>query len=227
VNKCYPAVLLALLLVLSITPISAAGQYEWQIVNNEHGNIQESIILQDIELDIDTNEWNCYQENGQMRLERVLEDWTQYSESANGLPVQARIRDYLLFSLLTLTYDDKADEPKNLFNTLTSKADGEISIQVTGMIRDSSASEVNNLEKEPKAVWYLTSENGKNISKKSPFLDVITFDGLLISLTILLLGFTAISLWYIRYVRRVNKLIKKEYSLDNIKELLEKEEESE
>ena len=44
----------------------------------------------------------------------------------------------------------------------------------------------------------------------------------MISLIILLFGFVGITIWYLTYIRQVNKLIMEEYSLDDIEKVLEK-----
>ena len=56
------------------------------------------------------------------------------------------------------------------------------------------------------------------------FLQVLHLNGLVISLIILLFGFVGITIWYLTYIRRVNKLIMEEYSLDDIEKVLEKRE---
>ncbi|KUG03187.1 hypothetical protein ASZ90_019415 [hydrocarbon metagenome] len=221
-KKHIVAIFLVWLIVLGFTPATLAGQYEWQVVTDGQGNIHETLSIQDLETSLNTDGWNSSSGEGTLKLERVHKDWNQYSAEGNGLPIRAVVKDYLIFSTTTLSYDDQS----SLFNELVSMADGDISIQSAGIIQQSSASEVNNLDQDPIATWHLTSEQSKDALAQNPvFFQAITFNGLAISLTILLFGVIGITIWYLTYIRRVNKLIEEEYSLSNIEKLLGNEEE--
>ncbi len=225
-NKSILAISLVWLIVLGFTPAALAGQYEWQLVTDQRGNIHETLSIQDLESGLNADGWYSSSEEGTQKLERFHKDWYEYSAKSNGLPIKAEIKNYLIFSTTTLSYDNQSNQHK-LFNELVSVADGDISIQAAGIIQESSASEVNNLDQDPTAIWHLTLDQEKNAVSQVPiFLQVITFNGLVISLTILLFGFIGITIWYLTYIRRVNKLIAEEYSLTNIEKLLEKEEEN-
>ncbi len=224
-NKYILAIFMVWLIVLGFTPAALAGQYEWQLVTDQQGNIHETLSIQDSEPSLNTDGWDSSSGDGILKLERVHRDWYQYSAKSNGLPIKTEVKNYLIFSTTTLSYDNQSNQ-HNLFNELVSNVDGDISIQAAGIIQESSASEANNLDQDPTAIWHLTAEQGKNTVAQAPiFLQVITFNGLVISLTILLFGFIGITIWYLTYIRRVNKLIAEEYSLTNIEKLLEKDEE--
>ncbi len=225
-KKSILVVCMVWLIVLIFAPAAMAGQYQWQVSTDQQGNIHEIISIQDMEADLDLEGWNSSSGEGTLILERVNKDWDEYSAAPNGLPVTAETKNYLIFSTTTLRYS-QSSQP-GLFDDLISMADGDINIQVAGIIQESSAAEIDNLNQDPTAIWRLTSEQSKNALAQAPiFLQVITFDGLAISLTILLFGITGITIWYLTYIRRVNKLIEEEYSLSNIEKLLEKEEEEE
>ncbi len=223
-NKYILAIALLCFMVLGFTPVALAGQYQWQLTTDQQGNIHETLIIQDVETALNTEGWSSSSGEGTLTLERVHADWLQYSAARNGLPIKAEIKSYIIFSTTTLSYDNQGQA--SLFNELESMADGYISIQGGGIIRQSSASEETSLDQDPTAIWHLTSEQGKDVLEQAPvFLQMINFDGLAVSLTILLLGFIGITTWYLIHIRRVHKLIVEEYSLNNIERLLEKDEE--
>lgn len=222
VNKKMLAISLVLLIVLGFTPTVLAGQYQWQMLTDGQGIIHETLSIQGLETGLNTDGWSSSSGEGTLRLERVHQDWKQYSAEGNGLPIKVKTKDYLIFSTTTLTYDNQSNQ-QSLFNELVSSANGDISIQVEGIIQESSASQVNNLDQDPTATWHLTPELSLEALGQEPiFLQVMAFNGLAISIVVLLFGFIGITIWYLTYIRRVNKLIAEEYSVSNIEKLLAK-----
>lgn len=208
--------------VLVFTPVAWAGQYQWQVSTDGPGNINESISIQGLELENNLEGWDSNTGDGILTLERTHKDWHEYSAASNGLPLVVERKNYLIFSSTTLNYQTGSES--GLFGELLSRADGDIIIQAGGIIQESSATTIDNLDQDPTATWHLLAGQAVDAPEGTPFLQVLQFNGLVISLIILLFGFTGITIWYMTYIRRVNKLIAEEYSLDDIEKLLEKRE---
>jgi len=229
VKKNILALCLIGLLVIVFAPDALAGQYQWQIETDQQGSIIETVSIEGMQSDFNLEGWESHSSEGMLTLGRVHQDWQQYVQTSNGLPVKAQIKNYLLFSTTILNYHGQTDQ-SGLFQQLLSEADGTISIQTGGIIQEAPDAEIDNMSQNPTAIWYLTAGTGLDQLKQSPvFMEILTFNGLAISLTILLFGFIGITVWYLTYVRRVNKLIEEEYSLDDedIERLLQKSEEEE
>jgi hypothetical protein len=223
VNRNVLLLALICLSVLVFTPVAWAGQYQWHLSTDEQGNIHESIILQGMELETSLEGWNSKDVGeGSLSLERTHKDWYEYSAASNGLPLVVEKKNYLVVSSTTLNY--QVGNGVGLFEELVSRADGDIIIQAGGIIQESSATKIDNLDQDPTATWHLVSEQAGDALEGTTFLQVLQFNGLVISLIILLFGFFGITIWYMTYIRRVNKLIAEEYSLDDIEKLLEKRE---
>ncbi len=222
VNKKILLLYLIAFAVLVFTPVAWAGQYQWQVSTDEQGNIHESISIQGVESELNIAGWNSQDGEGSLILERNHKDWYEYSRASNGLPLLAEIKNYLIFSSTILNY--QPGNESSLFEELVSSADGEIIIQANGIIQKSSATQIDNLDQDPTATWNLLSGQTLEGLEGTIFLQVLHLNGLLISMIILLFGFIGITIWYMTYIRRVNKLIAEEYSLDDIEKLLEKRE---
>jgi hypothetical protein len=208
--------------VLIFTPVAWAGQYQWLVSTDGQGNIHESISIEGLELEKQLEGWNSRDGNGSQTWERTHKDWYEYSAATNGLPLVVEKKNYLVFSSIILNY--QAGNESGLFKELLSRAEGDIIIQAGGIIQKSSADEIDNLNQEPTATWHLSLGQDLDALEGTAFLQVLHLNGLVISLIILLFGFVGITIWYLTYIRRVNKLIMEEYSLDDIEKVLEKRE---
>lgn len=224
----YFMVTFLILFLFTFNSTAQAGEYQWEVEVEQQGGIIERVTLRGINLDLNTEDWNQSNDNGASILERNYKNWSEYDKAGNSLPVTVQSKNYLLFSLLRLTYDSDKGSETDLFSQLSSSADGSIKYKSLGIIQESSATQVDNFDKEPWATWDIKSNQANTAFNESAFyLKVAFVDGLMISLIILFFGFTAIAIWYLIYIKRVNKIIAEEYSLENIdKILLEKEEEA-
>jgi hypothetical protein len=219
----YYMVIFLILFLFTFNSTALAGEYQWEIVVDQYGEITERVSLQDVNMTLNTEGWKQLDDNGENVLERSHKDWAEYDKTGNGLPLSVKSKNYVVFTLLTLTYDSNKKSEAELFNQLTSSVNGSIKYQSTGIIQESSANHVNNLSKDPQAVWNVKAGQA-TFFQESPFFLKVTFvNGVMISIIILFFGFLGITIWYLIYVRRVNKIIEEEYSIDNIERLLEEE----
>lgn len=225
-SRCCKIVILAVAIILLVNPIVMAETFEWNLQVQENGSIHETVTTDADLIDEDYGDWQKTMGQEGTTYERVLANWEEYNQTNDGLPITAVQRNYLLFTTLALQYDDKTSQ--KLFEGIIHNAEGKIVISVPGIIKSTSAAEVDDLKMEPSAAWHVKGESEeKPLGNRPVILETMIFDGLLTAIIFIFIGVIGISIWYIRFVKRVNKIIEEEYSLTNIEEYIDENTENE
>lgn len=219
-------VLLLSALFLAFIPVQAcAADFTWELQWYDNNEIYERVTVPGTENELNTDEWQAVSPGDNTVLERETGSWDEYDQLKDRLPIQNHTRNFLLYKIITLELNTPDLESFSTFNTLL-KNQGTVTIEVPGFINESSATSTASLKNGMTAAWEL---KGSDDLKANPlYLKVVTLQTLPILLTILIIGFGAVMVVYIRQIRRINKIIEEEYSLDNLlAELREEETEKE
>lgn len=204
-KKHFPIIFLVLgLLLFSRSPLQAGDKATWTIKWNGNGSLDEEVIISNQNVVINDQQWETSHSGNQMVLSRHIKDWQAYSQLSDSLPLEVAQRDFLILKIASLTVKQEAN-PGNLFEQLSRHSDASLNIEVSGFIRNSNAE----FKQDTIAVWNLAT------SRSSPLkLDVVIFDGIILCISIFIFCFIIIFIIYLNRIRRVNRLITEEYSLE-------------
>lgn len=206
-KKYFPAVLLVLgLLIASCSPVQATGETTWNIKWNTNNSLDETVTVQGHNVVIQDNEWKTSRSDQGLILTRHINDWQEYSKLGDGLPLQLTQKDFLLIKLSSLNMKEQVS-PGSLYEQFTDFDGARLSIEVPGIIRESSAQE----KVESTAIWTLSTAGAIT-------LNAIVFDGVLLGIAFFALCSIIIFIIFLNRIRRVNQLIVQEYSLERAAE---------
>ncbi len=225
-SKCWKIIILAIAMSFLVQSPAIAETFEWTLQVEENGSIHE-VVNTDVDLSgEDHRTWQKNMGEEGITYDRVITNWEEYSQIGDGLPIAASQHNYLLWNTITLQYDKNAYQ--TLFDGIIHNAQGKIIISVPGIIKSTTAEELDDLKREPVAAWNVISRSEESPLGDNPvILEAIVFNGLLIGIIIIFIGGIGISIWYIRFVKRINKIIEEEYSISNIEECVDENTENE
>lgn len=204
-KKYFPVVILVLgLLLISYSSLQAGDEASWTIKWNSNGSLDEKVIITNHNVVINDQEWETSRSGNQIILSRHIKDWQAYSQLSNNVPLNVVEKDYLLLKFSSLTAKQEAT-PGGLFEEFSQFTDSSLSIEVPGVIRNSSAQ----LNQNSIAVWNLADPQASPVE-----LDAIVFDGIFLGISFFVLCFIIIFIIYLNRIKRVNRLIAEEYSLE-------------
>lgn len=189
-----------------------AGQLEWQLTWEEDDKIQEKLSIFSHNISVDEEKWEVSQSEEKIMLSREVENWQAYSKLSDSLPLVASEKDYILFKTISLKVDDKALYPTSVYAQAAKLYGAELKITIPGIISSDSAKEVNDLT----ATWKFAQM--QNIMDEDLLLKATVFDGFCLGVFLFVCGFSIIVLVFLLHLRKVNRLIEEEYSLDKVLE---------
>ena len=208
--------LIWLLVFLAFLPGGAyAGSIDWQIIWQENGNLQEEVRISGRTVLPRDSNWERSQEGSQQILRREVNSWSSYKQLEDRLPLEARQSNYILYKQTEV--EISIPEAEGLFQQLNGLNGFNLTIKVPGIISGSSADRID----ESLATWILP--NSEEFLEKTTIIKVITVDGLLLGIVILLLGLLIIVIKFLKRLKNVEQIIEEEYSLEKTKFNAQKE----
>lgn len=206
-KKYFPVVLLVLgFLIVGYSPAQATGQAAWNIKWNSNGSLDETVTIRNHNIIIQDNEWQTSRSDQGLILTRHINNWQEYSKLGDGLPLELSQKDFWLIKSSTLTMKEQA-RPGSLYEQLTDFGGARLSIEVPGIIRESTAQE----KIDSTAVWTLGTADAVT-------LNAVVFDGIVLGIAFFALCAIIILIIFLSRIRRVNRLIAQEYSLERAAE---------
>ena len=206
-KKFFPLILTLLFMIMLWPGPVQAAEVLWQIDLRDDGSIYESLTM-DQSPGFDTREWKQLEGGEKFKLERKLDNWQAYQALSQSLPIKAEIKNYIVFKKTSLFWEK--DKSAGFLQAVTDSGQGQLRIRIPGAIGESSADEV----KDMTATWELkrlaAMEDGQKLLAAS------ILDGLMLGVTLFGTGFLIIVIWFMRRMKRVNNLIQERYSLENI-----------
>jgi len=218
-KKNFPWLFCVLLLGLLVIPAAPAlaGGAEWYLTWNSNGSISEKVTVDGANLPADKASWKSSVQNGQTIYERETRDWASYQQLTDRLPLTVENKNFFLWEITSIKSDKGKVPTSGLFAQVADLEGSNLVIKVPGVIQKSSVK----LAAEDQAVFRLADFKSGPLQ---PYLQVVVIEGLWLGLALFILAFIIIMLYYLGRVRRVNRLIEDEYSLEKALEQLEKEE---
>ena len=204
-KKHFPVVILVLgLLLITCSSLQASDEASWTIKWNNNGSLDEKVIITNLNVVINDQEWESSRSGNQVILSRHVKDWRAYGQLSDSLPITVVQKDYLLIKFASLTVKQEAT-PGSLFEQFIGLPDAHLSIEVPGAVRNSNAE----VSQNSIAVW-----NIDNLQSSPVKLDAAIFDGIFLGISFFVFCFIIISIIYLNRIRRVHRLITEEYSLE-------------
>lgn len=189
---------------------------EWEIVNYDDRTITETVTIKG-DITFDVSEWDKTETDGFTKLTRKLENWESYNELTDRLPIHAQVKNYVLWKKTALIVTSSKSNDKSVYAQLKDMPGISLSISVPAFITETSGKKVN----EMTTVW--DSKQINNFSEGQIILKNIALEGFLIGVIGFLLGLIIIGIIFIRRIKKIERIMEAEYSLENIS-LDEKEE---
>lgn len=218
------AVMVMLCFIILSPLFGAAGgnsSVEWEIKAYDDHSIQETVIVNDGEIKAGPG-WEKSVSGGKNAWTRKVDNWSAYNALDDRLPIEAHSKNFLLWQKTSLwvTADQAAAE--GLFSQIKNgEQDISIIISIPGYISDTSGSR----SSEMSATWQF--DNAGTLNEGEFMLKAIVFDGLWLGITGFALGLIIIGIVYIRRMKKIEKMMEEEYSLENIDlESLEEQEQN-
>lgn len=205
VKKHFPVVMLVLgLILMGCSILPASNETSWNIKWNSNGSLDEKVIITNHRVVINDQQWETSYVGNQIILSRHIKNWQAYGQIGDSLPFTVIEKNYLLIKFVNLTLKPEATSG-SLFEQFAGFKGASLNIEVPGIIHNSTAESSQNSI----AVWNLASLYSSPIK-----LDVVVFDGILLSVFIFATCFIIIFIIYLNRIRKVNRLIVEEYSLE-------------
>lgn len=202
--------LLFLFFFINVEPVMAASNAQWQIIWKDNDNIHEKVSVDKKIAKFASTEWNYSETGEKIIIQREIKGWDVYQNLEDKLPLEVSITDFLLFKNITIKTTTFENNPEKVSEAVLGLNNVDLIINVPGIIRDSSADEI----KDVTAKWHL--EKLTDLGEQKTILQVTTFDGFLLGLSILILGILIITIVFISRIRKTHKLIEDEYSIKNL-----------
>ncbi len=189
-------------------PTAAAGTVEWQLRWQDNGVLQEEIHISGQNPALADNNWNVSQEGDRLTLRREVGNWASYEKMGDKLPLRVQTKNYFVFKKVEIR--TVSETASGLFQTIDDAEQINLGITVPGFIVGGSGQKID----ESSARWMV---NHSELSHDQILISVITANGLLLGIVILMVGLLFVAGIFIRYLRKANRIIEEEYALTKIK----------
>lgn len=206
-NFKWTFILLCFLILVAVP--QAAASTDWKITWNDNNDLLETVVTTNDSTAINPEGWQYTKRTDGAAYQRNIKDWQAYSRLNDRLPINIKVKNYLVFKSITFTAL-KSDAPVNTLAGQVGNKALNLSISVPGLIRAGSADET----EEMTAVWHL--KNLSELNSRGKMLVVDTIDGFILGLLIIVLGVLIIGLVFVGQIRKTHRTIESEYSLENL-----------
>jgi hypothetical protein len=196
---------LTLIVLLGWPRMVCAAEVMWQIHWLADGTLQEEVQVQGLEITNPDSSWNVSQEGDLYILRREAKGWASYLSLPDRLPLQVTARNYLIGQQTEINIGSPSSG--TLWEQLKAPAGFHLSLSVPGFIRSSSAQRV----EESQASWDFT--DAAAFMQAGRLAQVITIDGFLLGIVIVLLGMLWIGFKFMKQMKKAKKIIAEEYAL--------------
>jgi len=207
---CAISILVVLALALIWPRVAAAADVEWQLRWLDNNMVQEEIQTSAQKFITTDHNWKVSQEGDKYILRREVDNWQSYAAMKDGLPLQVQQRNYMLYKRTDIKPD--SGSIAGLFQQLSDEDKLILTISVPGFIIGGSGERIG----ESSARW--TFPNHAELLQHQEIMTVITADGLLLGIVIVLLGIFFVAIKFFIRLRKVERIIESEYSLTRNKE---------
>lgn len=195
------------LISLVLPSVVNAADLEWNLLWKIDGSLEEELTIKDGELKVNQKKWDTVDENEGHIYRRKISNWQYYLTLEDSLPLNIQEKKYIVYKHSTIMISAKENAILEQFND---RSKLEVKIVVPGTIKEHSGKQV----KEDTVIW--TFDDAQEFIKEGELLEVETWDGLLLGIYILCLGMIAVLIMFFKYMKKADRIIEEEYSLENI-----------
>lgn len=206
---CAISILVVLALPLICSRAAAAADIEWQLHWLDNNKVQEEIQTSAQNLITTDTNWSVSQEGDKHILRREVDNWQSYEAMTDKLPLQVQQKNYYLYKKTEIK--PNSETATGLFQQISNEDNLILTITVPGFIMGGSGARIG----ESGAQWILP--NHAQLPQSQAMMTVITMDGLLLGVVIVLLGMLFVAIRFFVRLRRVERIIESEYSVKRIK----------
>ncbi|MBC7075264.1 MAG: hypothetical protein H5T98_04185 [Syntrophomonadaceae bacterium] len=202
---------------LNFLPVAFAGQVEWSIIWDDSDCLLQEKVTADSAYDfsVDAEEWNYSRSGEKVVISRTVENWQTYNTLSDRFPLEARVKNFLIFKTISLKGEKNNDNAHNLYSQLISSDNMKLIIKIPGIIRECSADQIEDYS----CIWNLYPSSGR--IQNDIMLQAVVPEGFYLGLSIFTIGFLIIAFGFLRCLKKVNKIIEEEYSLEKAREEIE------
>jgi len=220
-RKNFPILLLMVaVILLAVTgPLAAAEVPSWQLTLRDDGTIAERVTLP-AGISCKTDEWNVISGNEGLAAERTVKDWSAYMKLNDRLPLQIDKKNYILWQDVEIK-NNMAAEPEGVAEAVLGIDASKIQFRIPGIMNANAGTQTAEDQVE------VTVADMNGLANGTALLQVTTFNGLMLGIVLFVLGFLVVVIVFMNRIRKVNKLIDDEYSLERAVQQLEEEENGE
>ena len=204
-------------LFIGIESLYAADVPGWQLNLRDDGSLQETITLT-ANPQISGAGWKFQQQGDNWIGERTAKNWQVYQAQSERIPLEVETKNYLIWQNIIIKKDNVNRPTAEMLAPLLADKNSTISFRVPGIIQESSGKQIGEDRVEFNLTAFMAISDGKTL------LHVTTFDGLVMGITLFVLGFLVVVIIFMNRIRKVNRLIDEEYSLEKAAQQLEIEE---
>jgi len=203
-----PIIMLTLIFIGTLTNGASASDIQWQIRWMDNGTLQEQVRVLEPDIIPEDSSWQRSKEGDQFVLRREVKNWSSYQELQYRLPLQVKQKNYIVFKQVEVGIDN--GQSKELFQQLKGSKSLDLTLYVPGIIIGNSADNAD----ESNATWAFS--DSAELLQETSLLKVITVDGLILGIEILVAGLLIILIKFFRRLKKVDQIIEEEYSLTKI-----------
>lgn len=200
--------MLTLIFIGTLTNGASASDIQWQIRWMDNGTLQEQVRVLEPDIIPEDSSWQRSKEGDQFVLRREVKNWSSYQELQHRLPLQVKQKNYIVFKQVEVGIDN--GQSKELFQQLKGSKSLDLTLNVPGIIIGNSADNAD----ESNATWAFS--DSAELLQETSLLKVITVDGLILGIEILVAGLLIILIKFFRRLKKVDQIIEEEYSLTKI-----------
>lgn len=218
-RKNFPILLLLTAVVLLATagPLLAAEAPLWQLTLRDDGTITEKVTVP-AAADLKPDGWKVVTADGQLVAQRTVKDWASYTQLTDRLPLQIDKQNRLIWQDVEIDKQGSQASAAGLAATVLANDQSRIMFTVPGFIDQNVGNQLDADQVEVTALELNKLADGQSV------LQMTILNGLMLGISLFVLGFLVVVIVFMNRIRRVNRMIEEEYSLEKAAQQLEEEE---
>lgn len=199
------------IILSSLSGAEAKDSVKWEIKAYDDYTIHETVVVKDGDIKASIHGWEKTTSGDITTWTRTVDDWKAYNDLDDRLPIEAQTRNFILWQKTSLLATADKANSEDLYSLIKDQQkEMSIIISIPGYISYTNGYR----SSEMSAMWQL--DDTKEMEVGALMLKAVTFDGLLVGITGVLLGLIIIGIVYMRRMKKIEKLMEEEYSLENI-----------